>query len=131
MIRKNLINCKLFRVKKSTKILFEECMASFRPEPETCPVCHCRGNCRIHGHYERYIIDFINEKPSVRKIRVTRVICSCGHTHAILPDPIIPYASYSLFFILRVLLEYSMHRMTISGLCEKFSIASGHPGAFS
>lgn len=122
MIRKNLINCKLFRVKKSTKILFEACMASFRPETEICPVCHCKGNCRIHGYYERYVIDFMNGKPSVRKIRVMRVICSCSHTHAILPDPIIPYASYSLFFILRVLLEYSTHRMTVSGLCEKFSI---------
>ena len=57
------------------------------------------------------------------QIRITRVICnSCGHTHAILSDAIIPYEPYSLFFILRVLGEYSLRRMSIEKLCRHYNI---------
>lgn len=97
-------------------------MSSFDPGSETCPVCHRKGDCRIHAYYERFVIDFINGKPVCLTIRVLRVICSCGHTHAILPDPIIPYDSYSLFFILRVLIEYHRRSRTIIRLCEKYGI---------
>lgn len=39
-----------------------------------------------------------------------------------LPDFIIPYCSYSLFFILRVLGSYFLHLYSVEKLCEKFSI---------
>ena len=55
-------------------------------------------------------------------IKVVRVICSCGHTHAILPDLIIPYNTYGVFFILRVIAEYLLHRHSIEHLCARFSI---------
>lgn len=51
-----------------------------------------------------------------------RVICSCGHTHAILPDLIIPYSGYGLFFVLRVLAEYFAGLYTMEKICERFSI---------
>ena len=41
---------------------------------------------------------------------------------AILPDFIIPYSGYGLFFILRVLAEYLLHLSTVEKLCERFSI---------
>ena len=51
-----------------------------------------------------------------------RVICSCGATHAILPDPIIPYEQHSLFFILRVLAEHFLRIRTVEKICEAFKI---------
>ena len=122
MIRKNQINCNLIREKRSSKSIFDSFIKSFRPEEEACPVCRRKGDCRIHAYYSRYIIDFIGGKPVAVLIRIPRVICSCGHTHAILPDPIIPYDSYSLFFILRVLIEYFRKTCTIQRLCERFGI---------
>lgn len=122
MIRKNWLDCKLIRIKSSTKALFDAFMTSFRPELEICPVCLRKGDCRIHSHYDRYIIDFIAGKTDCTSITVTRVICSCGHTHAVLPDPIIPYRSYSLFFILRVLMEYFLKCSTVEQLCKRFGI---------
>jgi hypothetical protein len=51
------------------------------------------------------------------------VICSsCGHTHAILPDLIIPYSTYGLFFILRVIAEYLLRLSSVEQLCLRFGI---------
>lgn len=53
-----------------------------------------------------------------------RVFCdSCEHAHAILPDVIIPYSSYSLLFILFILGEYFGGLHTIEQLCERFGIS--------
>ena len=52
-----------------------------------CPNC---GTCDIerHGYYKRYVIISGNKY----YIRVLRVRCKrCGHTHAVLPNFIIPY----------------------------------------
>ena len=54
---------------------------------------------------------------------IKRVRCgSCGHTHAILPDNIIPYTTYSLTFILRVLCAHFLGSGTVEELCRRFSI---------
>ncbi len=98
-------------------------MADFRPELETCPYCGASHNCSSHASYDRNLIDFISGKTVYHKITVSRVICSgCGHTHAILPDLIIPYSTYGLFFILRVIAEYLMHRSSVEQLCLRFDI---------
>ena len=93
------------------------------PELEECPICHVTGRCRFHATYKRNIIDFILGRTVYQSISVTRVICeSCGHTHAVLPDCIIPYGQYSLFFILRVLAEYFSHWRTVAMLCKIYQI---------
>ena len=97
-------------------------MIAFVPEAEVCPTCRRKGDCKIHGYYNRFVIDFIDGASVCQSIRILRVICSCGHTHAILPDPVIPYDSYSLCFILRVLIEYYHRLYTVERLCEKFGI---------
>ena len=123
MIRKNALFCKLIRIKKSSKVLFESYMASFFPEREACPICGSSGNCHVHAYYGRRIIDFIHGKPVLQEITVLRLVCeSCAHTHAVLPDMIIPYSSYGLFFILRVLAEAFLDRSSIEALCERFCI---------
>ncbi len=122
MIRENSLFCKLIRIKSSSKILFDSFMAGFRPELQTCPCCGARGACRIHAYYGRSLVDFISGAPVRHSLCIMRLICTCGHTHAILPDFIIPYSGYGLFFILRVLAEYFLHLSTMEKLCERFSI---------
>ncbi len=123
MIRKNLLFCKIIRIKTSSKSLFLTFMASFHVESEVCPVCHSTGNSKVHATYSRAIIDIIHGKPVYQDLSITRIFCdSCGHSHAILPDTIIPYSQYSLFFILRVLAEYFARRKTVSFLCATYNI---------
>ena len=105
-------------------MLFKKHMSSIHPELEQCPYCGAKGECRIFAYYQRYLIDFVNGHPLVVQIRILRVICSCGTTHAILPDPIIPYEQHSLFFILRVLAEYLFHFKTIEQICEAYEIST-------
>ena len=98
-------------------------MAKFQPEKETCPICGSSGNCHIHDYYGRSIIDFRDGHPMREKLCVMRVFCdSCSHAHAVLPDCIIPYSSYALFFILRLLGEYFTGLCSVERLCEKFGI---------
>ena len=97
-------------------------MATFRPETEVCPACGLRGACRIHAYYNRFIVDFVNGTQVTSVLRIMRVRCSCGNTHAILPDPVIPYRFHSLFFILCVLTEY-FRRKNVLRLCEKYLIS--------
>lgn len=123
MIRKNLLNCNLIQLKTLTKILFQKYMVSFHPETEVCSFCMCMGLCRIHAYYNRSVIDFFEDSTVYNSVRIPRVVCTgCGHTHAILPDPIIPYSTYSLLFILRVLHLYFSHSRTIEKICERFQI---------
>ena len=99
-------------------------MALFRPELETCPICGSTGNCHIHDYYGRSIIDFKSGRQKKSDLCVLRVFCdSCNHAHAILPDIIIPYSSYSLFFVLRILGEYFSDLYTIEQLCERYGIS--------
>ena len=99
-------------------------MTKFQPELETCPICGSTGNCHIHDYYDRSIIDFRAGKREKSSLCVMRVFCdSCKHAHAILPDVIIPYSSYSLFFVLRILGEYFAGLSTMERLCEKFDIS--------
>ena len=102
MIRKNLLLCKIFRLKTSSKSLFDSYMAKFQPELETCPICGSTGNCHIHDYYGRSIIDFRDGKRQKSDLCVMRVFCdSCEHAHAILPDIIIPYPLALCHTILR------------------------------
>lgn len=68
-----------------------------------CPICKAKNNFAFHGSYIRNI-SFIREgKIFDFKVCVTRVICnSCGSTHALLPDFIVPYKIFSRDSILFV-----------------------------
>ena len=124
MIRKFSLFCNLISIKTSSKSIFSSTMETFVPALEVCPYCGSKGNCVPFAYYDRHLVDFIHGQVCDTHIRVLRVQCSsCQHTHAILPDVIVPYASYSLFFILRVLGEYFMHRLTVEALCFKFAIS--------
>ena len=77
-----------------------------------------------HARYTRSLIDFEDGKVVYGAVEIKRVRCaSCGHTHAILPDYIIPYTTYSLPFILRVLCAHFLGSETVEQLCLRFSIS--------
>jgi len=63
-------------------------------------------------------------EPKTFNIKVSRFICStCGKAHALLPDVLVPYGSYSITFILSALKEYFSGKSTISALCKKYIIS--------
>lgn len=124
MIRKNSLFCKIIRIKKTSFQLFHDFMLSYSWKNEACPWCGSRGNCVSFGSYRRSLADFAHGKTVYAQICIPRLRCtSCGHTHAILPDVIIPYSVYSLFFLLRVLAEYFLHLHTVEQLCARFGIS--------
>ena len=123
MIRKNSKIFNILKQKNSSKSLFDDFMAGFCPEKEVCPSCRSTGNCINHAYYDRMIIDYISGNVVVKTVHILRVKCkSCGHTHAILPDFIIPYSSYGLFFVLQVLTRLFLKINTIESLCEKYDV---------
>ncbi len=124
MIREKTLFCKLIRINKSSKFFFDGSMAHFIPGLAVCPCCGARGRCAIHAYYDRHIIDYCGGKRTKASLCVLRLKCSsCGHTHAVLPDVIIPYDSYGLLFILQVLAEYFLFHTPIERLCEKFGLS--------
>lgn len=98
-------------------------MESFDPKKETCPSCGVKGQCRIYASYERYIVDLANGKVVSERIRIIRVLCTCGHTHAILPDFIIPYRQYSLPFILYILRIWFSRSMTAGNIEDTYGVS--------
>lgn len=124
MIRDRALFNKLLHDDLTPENRFKDYMAAFRPQLETCPCCGCRGNCRIHAYYYRYILDFRKGKPCCARIRVMRVICSCGHTHAILPDFIVPYRQHSLKYLVHALFAFYTRRGSVSRICSRFGLDS-------
>ncbi len=124
MIRDYKIFCKVFSTKKSAwKQCAEQTSLSGRGRI-ACPVCKSRGNCAAHGSYTRSLIDFEAGRTVYRRVEIKRVRCgSCGHTHAIVPDGVIPYTTYSLPFILRVLCAHFLRLGTVEQLCRRYAIS--------
>lgn len=87
-----------------------------------CPSCGAKGTCRKRGSYERNLVTFSDGKPEVVRLRIPRVQCPCGRSHALLPDFIVPYLSYALPMILLVLSDYFHRRLTVRGICEKYLV---------
>ena len=123
MIRKKLLNCKLNLPFFVSDDELEQFRASVVPFTEHCPSCGARGKCRLYASYTRNIIDIVNGKPCWRIMKVVRIRCDCGHTHALLPDSIVPYRQYTLSFILYILRLYFSHSMTVQALCDSFWIS--------
>jgi len=120
MIRERAILCKLNRIKISDKELLDTAAPSFK----SCPACGARGCCHPHASYTRWMISIRNGVRVENMLTIKRVICaSCGCTHALLYDVLIPYGSYSLRFILHVLRAYLNRSGTVAALCGQFSIA--------
>lgn len=100
MIRKNLLLCKIFRIKTSSKSLFDPYMDKFQPHLETCPICGSTGNCHIHDYYGRSIIDFRagkREKYDLCVMRVSVTAVSMPTPFFRISSSLIPATAFSLF----------------------------------
>jgi len=58
----------------------------------TCPSCGHSACLRVHGYYERGV----RTSDGLIRLRILRVKCSCGKTHAILLSSMVPYSGISL-----------------------------------
>jgi len=125
MIRVFELFCKLNMINISAKDLFLQAMAEFQPHDHKCPFCSAEHpDWKKHAVYERYLISFESGRNVSYLITIVRYRCSsCGHTHAILPEFVIPYQSYSLLFILSVMRDYYIGSLTVADICEKYDIA--------
>lgn len=78
------------------------------------------------GSYSRYLISFENGTVKTHSITVYRVIrkgAMSRHTHAILPDIIVPYSSYSIRFIIYILYLYTHRNCSAEDFCKKYFIS--------
>ena len=124
MIRKFTLLCKLNLINISDYGIFKNAQDSFVISSEVCPICGAKYLCSFHAYYVRDMIVIEKNTVICHNVSISRVICSsCGHTHALLPDVLIPYGSYSLFFILRVLRLYFLHSYTVEKLCSNYAIS--------
>ena len=113
---------KLWSKKISDINWFNQEVSGINPATLTCPYCGAEGTCiSCHHPYHRYLVYLgPDNRPVSAVVKVPRVECtSCGHTHALLPCPVIPFGSYSLPFIFRILFLYFTHSMTIEELCAR------------
>ncbi len=87
--------------------------------------CTCRqkGNLIKHGYYERSII-FNSQLTS---LKILRVKCkSCGKTHAILPECIVPYSRILLNDHLEIIKTYRDNKPFNIIMNRNFLIDEGH-----
>ena len=92
MIRGKRLFCKLIKIKKSSQQLYVEEKYLHAKRAQVCPVCGRHGSWQAHGQYEQSVIDYESGRVVYGRIKIRRVRCkSYGHTHAIIPDYIIPY----------------------------------------
>lgn len=123
MIRKKLLNFKLNLPFFVSNTMLEGFRASIDASRERCISCGVRGKCRVFASYTRSIIDIEEGRPCCRVLKVVRIRCTCGHTHVLLPDFIVPYKQYTLPFILHILKLYFSRSMTVQALCGSFWIS--------
>jgi hypothetical protein len=130
MIRLFTVFCKLKFNNLSAEELFFESMKEFSSDKLpfiklACPFCGAKHpTWSYHDSYDRYLISYENGTTKTYIIVITRIICSsCKHTHAILPEVIIPHSSHSLSFVLMVLKDYFLSKMTVKSICEKYQIS--------
>lgn len=84
-----MITINMNNFKTITSNIYNNLMDKLQLWSIPCPCCHHKGCLIRHGHYER----MVKAISGTVKLSVLRVKCnSCGHTHAILPESLIPYS---------------------------------------
>lgn len=122
MIRLNSLDCKLKNTILHIRTLYRQSLEQTPLFLIVCPFCGAKGTCQKRGSYERSLLVFSDGKPEVLRLKVQRVQCPCGKSHALLPDLIVPYLSYSLPMILFILSDYFNRHLTVRGICDKYLI---------
>jgi transposase-like protein len=116
--------CKSVLEKLSDKAVFQEATDSYRYHSEQCPTCGTKGKLAPYGDYSRNLVSHDGEEVLESRVSTLRFECvSCGTTHALLPDIVVPYSPYSLRFMLTVLLAYFERDTTVLAVCASYNIA--------
>jgi len=135
MIRLFTTLCKSTLEKLSDKAIFQEATDGFKYHNKQCPGCGTTGRLYPYGGYYRNLTspdgEFKPDEQATAKV-IESSICpmrfkcvSCGTTHALLPDILIPYSPYSLRFMLTVLVAYfeKSKAVTVAAVCTFYGIA--------
>lgn len=124
MIRVFNAFCKSFFHNHSDLSIFHKTIDDFDVSKAICPLCNAKYNCADFSTYTRNMISYEKGFVTCHSLSIPRLICaSCNHTHAVLPDILIPFGSYSLTFILKVLRAKFLGGKTVLALCEYFQIS--------
>lgn len=122
--RFNILNTTFLKAHiNDIKTAYSEYCKNINMKSVECNYCH-RKNCHKHGYYDRYYLispdDLISEDNT---ITILRIKCNdCGHTHAILPEEIIPYQQYSLIFVYTALEMHYVRNISIREVCQRMNI---------
>lgn len=124
MIRPFTVFCKLNQISFSDRQWFEREAESLNHTDGICPVCRAKSCLSPFASYTRYLVEWEDGGPVTHEVAVRRYQCSsCGHTHALLSSALVPYSSYSLRFILRVLRDYFLRTACVQELCVRAGIS--------
>ena len=124
MIRLFTKLCKALLEKFTDIDIFKDATDEFRLYNERCPNCGTYGKLSPYGSYFRNLVSYEDGATVESCVSIRRFECaSCGTTHALLPDIVIPYSPYSLRFKLTVLIAYFERNTTVAAVCERFGIA--------
>ena len=124
MIRLFTAFCKTILENLSDEMIFNDETDKYQHHNERCPNCGSTGNLAPYCSYSRNCVYHKDGKNIDARVSPLRFKCdSCGKTHALLPDVLIPYSPYSLSFILTVMIAYFQRDTTVVNICERFEIA--------
>ena len=124
MIRLFAALCKIYLKDLSEKQRFLAATKEFSHLGGACPKCGAKGMLSDHGDYGRGLTSFEGGKIVDASLRVSRLYCpSCESTHALLPDIVVPYSTYSLLLMLAALIAYFERAMAVEKICAHFGIA--------
>jgi transposase-like protein len=116
--------CKHILDNISDDAIFRGAIKTFKYHNERCPSCRAVGKLFLYGDYSRDLVSHDGKNVIESVIKPPRFKCkSCGVTHALLPDIIIPHSPYSLRFILTVLVAYFERNTTVQAVCDFYGIA--------
>lgn len=124
MIRLFKALCKTINCCLTDEDIFQKATDDFNHYNEKCPSCGASGQLSPYDCYSRNLVSYYDGKTVLFRVSPVRFKCaSCGTTHALIPDVLIPYSPYSLSFKLAALLAYFERETTVVGICNHFDIA--------
>jgi transposase-like protein len=123
MIRLFTTLCKSLLESFTDVAIFRDATEAFCHYGKKCPGCGAE-KLSPYGSYSRNLVSYEDGATVESSVSPLRFECtSCGTTHALLPDILIPYSPYSLHFKLTVLVAYFERKMTVVAICQHFGVA--------
>ena len=124
MIRIFTLFCKLNKISLSEHEWIEHSITKLQVWKLSCPCCGSKSGQVRFATYKRYLVSLVKNRMSTLELVIPRTYCSsCRHTHALLPECLIPHGSYGLLTILHILREYFLRTRTVEEICKEYGIS--------